>query len=163
MARSTTTRRPPTEPENGWAGTGPRVGGTTPTSHPAPVAMLIVGLVLAAGGIMIQYLSGVDDYPTVPPGPIVLLAAAVVVAFGPWRWTPVVGLAAALFVSIGGAIATIVDNGYRETLGDPGEVGGFAGAVVQIVGLAIALAAGIVAARRSFRRAGVAGRPRGAR
>lgn len=67
---------------------------------------------------------------------------------------------AVLFLSIGGAIATIVGNGYSETLGDPGEVGGFVGAVIQIVGLAIALPAGIVAAKRSSRRAGVAGRPR---
>jgi hypothetical protein len=86
-----------------------------------------------------------------------------VVAFGPWRWSPVAGLVAALLLSIGGAIATIVGNGFSETLGDPGEVGDFAGAVVQIVGLAIALLAGIVAAKRSSRRAGVAGRPRGAK
>ena len=84
------------------------------------------------------------------------------VAFGPWRWSPVVGLVGALFLSVGGVIATIVGNGYSETLGDPGAVGGFAGAVIQLVGLAIALAAGNVAAKRSSRRAVVAGRPRGA-
>jgi hypothetical protein len=134
----------------------------TPTSQHTRVAMLnVVGLVVAAAGIMIQYVSGVD-YPTIPPGPIILLAAAAVVAFGPWRWSPVVGLVAALFLSIGGAIATIVGNGFSETLGDPGEFGGFAGAVVQIAGLAIALPAGVVAARRSSHRVGVAGRPCGA-
>jgi hypothetical protein len=127
-----------------------------------PGAMLsVVGLVVAAAGIIIQYVSGVD-YPAIPPGPIILLAAAAVVAFGPWRWSPVVGLVAALFLSIGGAVATIAGNGFSETLGDPGELGGFAGAVVQIVGLAIALPAGIVAARHSSGRVGVAGRPRGA-
>lgn len=131
----------------------------TPTRQHTPVAMLnVVGLVVAAAGIMIQYVSGVD-YPTIPPGPIILLAAAA----ARWRWSPVVGLVAALFLSIGGAIATIVGNGFSETLGDPGEVGAFAGAVIQIVGLAIALPAGIIAAKRSSRRAGVAGRPRGAR
>jgi hypothetical protein len=126
----------------------------------SPAAVLnVVGVVVAAAGIMIQYVSGVD-YPTIPPGPIILLAAAAVVAFGRWRWSPAVGLIAALFLSIGGAIATIAGNGFSETLGDPGEAGGFAGAVVQIVGLAIALPTGIVAAKRSSRRAGVAGRPR---
>jgi hypothetical protein len=135
----------------------------TPKSQHTPVVLLnAVGLVVAAAGIMIQYVSGVD-YPTVPPGPIILLAAAAVVIFGPWRWSVRVGLGAALFLSIGGAIATIAGNGYSETLGDPGEAGGFAGAVIQILGLAIALPAGIVAAKRSSRRAGVAGRPRGAR
>jgi hypothetical protein len=127
-----------------------------------PAAKLnVAGLVVAAAGIMIQYVSGVD-FPTIPPGPIILLAAAAVVAFGPWRWSPVVGLVAALFLLIGGAIATIVGNGFNETLGDPGEIGGFAGAVVQIMGLVTALAAGIVAARRSTRGPGVARRASGA-
>jgi hypothetical protein len=132
----------------------------TPESKHTPVAMLnVAGLLVAAAGIMIQYVSGVD-YPTVPPGPIILLAAAAVVTFGPWRWSPYVGLGAAVFLTIGGAIATIAGNGFNETLGDPGELGGFAGAVVQIAGLAIALPAGVVAARRTPRRPGVAGRPR---
>jgi hypothetical protein len=125
----------------------------TPQSRRTPVAMLnVAGLVVAAAGIMIQYVSGVD-YPTVPPGPIILLAAAAVVASGRWRWSPVVGLVAALFLTIGGAIATIAGNGYSETLGDPGEIGGFAGAIVQIAGLAIALPAGIVATTEAERRA----------
>jgi hypothetical protein len=115
----------------------------------SPAARLnVAGLVVAAAGIMIQYFSGVD-YPTIPPGPIILLAAAAVVAFGPWRWSTVVGLVTAAFVSIGGAIATIVGNGFTPQLSDPGAFGGFAGTVVQILGLAIALPAGIVAARRS--------------
>jgi hypothetical protein len=134
---------------------------STDTTRLSPAGRLnALGLVVAAAGIMIQYVSGVD-YPTIPPGPIILLAAAAVVAFGPWRWSPVVGLVAAVFLSIGGAIATIAGNGFSETLGDPGEVGGFAGATIQIVGLAIALPAGIVAAKRSSRRAVVAGRPGG--
>jgi hypothetical protein len=135
----------------------------TPNSpQQAPAALLnVVGLVVAAAGIVIQYVSGVD-YPTVPPGLIILLAAAAVVAFGPWRWSPIVGLVAAVFLSIGGLTATIAGDGFSETLGDPGEVGGFAGAVIQIAGLAIALPAGIVAAKRSSGRAGVAARQRGA-
>jgi hypothetical protein len=144
------------------SGIRPSVGGMPTKSQHSPGAMLnVVGLVVAAAGIAIQYVSGVD-FPTIPPGLVILLAAAAVVAFGPWRWSPVVGLVAALFLSVGGTIATIAGNGFSETLGDPGEVGGFAGAVVQIAGLAMALPAGIVAAKRSSRRAVVAGRPRGA-
>jgi hypothetical protein len=69
----------------------------TPKSQHTPVAMLsVVGLVVAAAGIMIQYASGVD-YPTIPPGPpIILLAAAAVVAFGPWRWSHRAGVAGRL-------------------------------------------------------------------
>ena len=127
---------------------------TPKRQHPRGAVLNVVGLVVAAAGIMIQYVAGVD-YPTIPPGPIILLAAAAVVAFGRWRWSPVVGLVAALFLSIGGAIATIAGNGYSETLGDPGAVGAFAGGVIQIAGLAVALPAGIIAARRSSRQAGV--------
>jgi len=113
-------------------------------SWPA-VRLLVVGLVVAAAGMLVQYASGVD-YPTIPPGPIISLAAAALVAFGPWRWAPVVGLAVAAFISIGGAIATIAGNGFTPQLSDPGAVGGFAGTLVQIAGLLIALAAGVVAA-----------------
>jgi hypothetical protein len=135
----------------------------TPKRQPTRVdGLLVVGLVVAAAGIMIQYVSGID-YPTIPPGPVILLAAAAVVAFGPWRWSPAVGLLAAVFLSIGGAIATIAGNGYSETLGNRSDVGGFVGAAIQIAGLAIALPAGIVATKRSSRRAGVAGRPCGGR
>jgi hypothetical protein len=119
----------------------------TSTTRLSPAARLnALGLAVAATGIMIQYVSGVD-YPTIPPGPIILLAAASVVVFGPWRRAPVVGLVAAAFVSIGGVVATIAGNGFNETLGDPGDLGAFLGALVQIAGLVIALPAGVVAVR----------------
>jgi hypothetical protein len=108
-----------------------------------------LGLVVAAAGIMIQYVAGVGDYPTVPPGPIILLAAAAVV-LGPWRWATRVGLAAALFISIGGVIATIAGNGYADTLGS-GEVAGVFGALIQIAGLLLAVPAGILAVRAGRR------------
>jgi hypothetical protein len=117
----------------------------TPRLSPAG-RLNALGLVAAAAGIMIQYVSGVD-YPTIPPGPIILLAAAGAVAFGPWRSAPVAGLVAAAFVSIGGVVATIAGNGFGATLGDPSELGGFLGTLVQIAGLVIALPAGVVAAR----------------
>jgi hypothetical protein len=124
----------------------------TPNSTQAqlsPAARLnAAGLVVAAAGIMIQYVSGVD-FPTIPPGPIILLAAAAVVVFGSWRRAPWVGLAAAAFVSLGGVIATIAGNGFDSTLGDPSELGGFVGAAIQIAGLMVALPAGVVAVRSS--------------
>jgi hypothetical protein len=112
--------------------------------------LLALGLVVAAAGIMIQYVAGVGDYPTIPPGPIVLLAAAAVVAFGPWRRAVRVGLAAALFISIGGVIATIAGNGYADTLGS-GDVAGVIGALIQIAGLLLAVPAGILAVRAGRR------------
>jgi hypothetical protein len=120
---------------------------STDTTRLSPAGRLnALGLAVAGTGIMIQYVSGVD-YPTIPPGPIILLAVAGVVVFGPWRRAPVAGLVAAAFVSLGGAVATIAGNGFSETLGDPGELGGFLGALVQIAGLVIALPAGVAAVR----------------
>jgi hypothetical protein len=137
---------------------------TTSQISRTPAALLnVTGLVVAAAGIMIQYAAGVD-FPTIPPGPIILLVAAAVVAFGPWHWSPIVGLVAAAFVSVGGAIATIAGNGFNDTLGDPRELAALVGAAVQIAGLAIALPAGIVNVRDNGRgdrrREPVAGRGR---
>ena len=61
-----------------------------------------------------------------------------------------VGLVAALFVSVGGVIATIAGSGFGQTLGAPSDVGA-TGALVRIVGLLIAVPAGLVAARRRSR------------
>ena len=108
--------------------------------------------------MLTQYASGVD-YPTVPPGPIIVLAAAAVVAFGPWRRAPLVGLLAALFVSTGGAIATLAGNGFTPQLRDPAAVGAFAGTLIQIAGLLIALPAGVIAARPSVARSRAATQP----
>jgi hypothetical protein len=120
----------------------------TSRTGPSPAARLTAaGLLVAAAGLMVQYFSGVD-FPTIPPGPIILTVAAAVVVFGPWRRSPLVGLVAALFLLVGGVIATIVGNGFNETLGDPGDIGAFTGALIQIVGLLIAVPAGLVAATR---------------
>ena len=113
--------------------------------------LTVVGLVVAAAGILTQYFSGVEGFPTIPPGPIILLVAAAVVAFGPWRWAAAVGVAASLFVLVGGTIATIVNWGSRAPLSNPAEVGGFVGSVIQFLGVIIALMAGIVATRQNYR------------
>jgi hypothetical protein len=71
----------------------------------SPAARLnAAGLVVAVAGIMIQYVSGVD-FLTIPPGPIILLVAAAVVVFGPWRRAPAGGLVTA---------ACLVDRGRDQ-------------------------------------------------
>jgi hypothetical protein len=108
-------------------------------------------MVVAAAGIIIQIASGSDLYPTIPPGPIVLLAGAALVALGPWRWTPVVGVVVPLFLLVGAAIAAVVSGEFVDQLTDPGEVGIFAGDVLQLLGVIAALVAGIVALGQSSR------------
>ena len=101
----------------------------------------VVGLVVAAMGVLTEYLTGVPGFPTVPPGPIILAAAAVVVRFVRWRWSPGVGVLAAVFLS-GGAVAS---GRTAQLLATPSVLGQWAGAVVQVVGLLTALVAGVVA------------------
>jgi hypothetical protein len=109
--------------------------------------LTVAGLVAAAAGIVIQIASGAE-YPTVPPGLIILLVAAGLVALGArWRWTPLVGVVVALFLLVGGALAPQA----REQLGDPGAVGVFVGTVIQLLALVVALIAGVAATRQSYR------------
>jgi hypothetical protein len=111
----------------------------------------VAGMVVAAAGIVVQIVSGSHLFPTIPPGPIILLAGAALVALGSWRWTPVVGVVVPLFVVVGGIIAAFVSGSFLDQLADPGEVGVFAGSWVQVLGEIAALVAGIVASRQPGR------------
>jgi hypothetical protein len=113
----------------------------------------VAGMVAAAAGIIIQIVSGSDLYPTIPPGPIILIAGAALVALGPWRWTPVVGVVVPLFLLVGAAVAALNSSGFADQLSAPGQAGAgiFAGDLVQLLGVITALVAGIVALRRRAR------------
>lgn len=113
------------------------------TRDPAAVA-LVGGLVVAAVGLVIQVISGVPGFPTIPPGPIILGVAAAFVALAPWRWAPIVGLAAAVFLLVGAVLSAAVP-GIVARLGNLVEYGQFAGTALQMLGLLIALVAGVVA------------------
>ena len=56
-----------------------------------------------------------------------------------------------LLNQFGGTIANIVNWGVGAPLSNPAEVGGFAGSVIQFLGLIIALVAGIIAIRQNYR------------
>ena len=111
----------------------------------------VAGMVTAAAGIIIQIASGSDLYPTIPPGPIILLAGAALVALGPWRWTPIVGVVVPLFLLVGAVLAAVNSGEFVDQLTDPGQagVGIVAGDVIQMLGVITALVAGIVALRQS--------------
>ncbi len=108
--------------------------------------LTIIALVAAAAGIVIQIVAGID-FPTIPPGLIILLIAAAIVAFAPWRWAPLVGAAAALSQVIG-----LFAAGQAERLNDSSPLGGTVGLWIQLVGVSVALIAGIVATARNERR-----------
>lgn len=50
-------------------------------NHPLSLAakVQVASLVAACTGFIIQFMAGVDDYPTIPPGVIVLLVAALAI------------------------------------------------------------------------------------
>lgn len=50
---------------------------------PTPRKINVAALVVVAGGLLILFVSVPDRFPTVPPGPIILLAAAGLVASHP--------------------------------------------------------------------------------
>jgi hypothetical protein len=96
----------------------------------------VTGLAAAAAGIIVQILGGAD-YPAIPPGALLLVAAAVLFAIRT-RWTPVVGLVIPVFLSIG-AVAT---PNMRDYLGEPSRAVVFTGTVIQLLGMVVGLVFG---------------------
>ena len=124
------------------------------TSHPNETArsrpalssaswMNIDGMLVAVVGILIQIATGVD-YPTIPPGPVILLVAVAIVALGRWRWSPIVGVIVPAFMLVGGAIAGIANDELWD-LGEPGQIFGL---LVQTGGVVAGLIGGIRALPR---------------
>jgi hypothetical protein len=85
------------------------------------------------------------DYPTVPPGPIILGVAAATVVLVRATWARVVGIVAPLFLLVGGTIASIADD--ANALRHPGDASPFVATIVQLAAVGVALVAGIVAFR----------------
>ena len=128
-----------------WCMTG--VTGTEPElARPMSTATKVnaLAMVIAIGAIVWQIAAGVD-YPTVPPGLIILGVAVVVVWFGRASWARVVGFVVPLFLLIGGTIASIAndDNAIR----DPGDASPFVATLLQLAAVVVALVAGVVAFR----------------
>ena len=106
-----------------------------------------VGLVTWAAGIVIQILTGVYEYPMIPLGTVILLAAALLVSLPLWRWAPIVRVSLAILILVGAFDTS--STGYR--LSEPGEIGPFIGTSVQMLGLITAVVTGIVATVQNYR------------
>ena len=106
--------------------------------------LTVVALLAAAAGIAVQIVSGVD-YPTVPPGLIILPSASGIVAFGPWRWTPMAGVLVGLFMIVG-----FFGSGTVSNLLDPSRPGVFTGFWVQFLAVIAAVVGGTAATVRNF-------------
>jgi len=105
-----------------------------------PRKINVAALGIAAVGILILFVSVPEDFPPVPPGPILLLVAAGLVAFAPGRWTPIIGVIVPLFIFVGGLV-----SGTPDLLVDPDNVGASVGVVIQMIALITAVVAGTIA------------------
>ncbi len=107
----------------------------------------MVGLVVGPIGIAILWAAGVEFpfYP--PPGIIVLAVGTVFVALGRWSWAPAVGAFLGLFVTVGFLISP---DGLSNLVGDAGTSVAI-GQGIQVIGVVIALIAGVVATRANYR------------
>lgn len=113
---------------------------TTQPSRSTARLVTVAALVVAVAGILVQIIAG-TDYPVVPPGIIILLVAALITWFGPWRWAPVVGALAGLSQVIG-----LFAAGQADRLTDLDPVADTLGIWVQLLAVATATVAGVVAA-----------------
>jgi hypothetical protein len=120
---------------------------TTANAQPQLRLTLAIALLVAGAGVLTQYVAGVPGFPTVPPGPIILGVAGILVLARPrQRWVLVAGAFAALFVTAGG----LIEGSVWGRLADPGQLDVWIGVTGQWLGQAVALAAGAMAIRQAF-------------
>jgi hypothetical protein len=101
----------------------------------------VAGVVLTAAGMLLQIAAGSTLYPSFA-GPIVLLAAAVIVAFWSGRWTPYVAILIPLVLGLGAIIAAVISGEFLEQLSNLGQPGIFLGSLMHVVGLIVAVVGG---------------------
>jgi hypothetical protein len=102
----------------------------------------VIGLVLTAAGMLLQIAAGSALYPSFT-GPIVLVGAALVVALGPGRWTPYVGLGVPLVLGIGAIVAAVMTGGFVDQLTSFGDPAIVIGSGMHVIGLTAAVVGGI--------------------
>jgi hypothetical protein len=111
---------------------------------PRTSRLTAVALLIAAVGFVTQMVAGVTDTPTIPPGLIVILVAAGLVAFVPGRWMPLAGVVAGVFNLVASIVVDAVDR-----LTDPSPATGFIGAWLMHIGLIAACVLGTIATVRN--------------
>lgn len=93
----------------------------------------------AAAGIIVQILGGAD-YPVVPPGLLILVAAAGIVGFAPWRGAPAAAIVAGLFMIFG-----LFGAGQATRLIEVETVLDTLGLWIQMVAVVVALVTAVMA------------------
>jgi hypothetical protein len=120
----------------------------------------IAGLISVAVALWTQWLSGDPAYPKFPPGPVIFIVVAAIVAFGTrWWWTPLIGALIALLVT-SGSFARLPAEILRLT--HPASVGRYAagifvGKLLQISALLMTDIAALAATIQNYRKMEKAG------
>jgi hypothetical protein len=108
---------------------------------------VLAGLLLGAAGIAVLWAGGVDFPVAVPPGMLILLAGAAVVALIRRPWTAWLAAGLGLFVTVGFILSGINGEGFDHLLGRDGFVVAL-GQTIQLLGVLLAAASGVALARR---------------
>ena len=103
--------------------------------------VLVAGLLVGAVGIAILWAAGVRFPVAVPPGMVILLVGAAVVAGFRKRWADAVGAVLGLFVVAGFLLSGVNGEGFENLLGGHGAMVAL-GQVVQLVGVVTAAVSG---------------------
>ncbi|WP_426563548.1 hypothetical protein ACPPVT_20475 [Angustibacter sp. McL0619] len=125
--------------------------GESPERRSTLRILTMTGLLVGGSGIAVLWAAGVDFPVAVPPGLVILLAGAAVVAFVRRPWAVGLGAFLGLFVTVGFLVSP---TGLDNLSGDSGAAVA-AGQAIQLVGVLMALVAGALAFRSERRRAHV--------
>jgi len=104
-------------------------------------ARLVLGLLGGALGIAILWAAGVEFPVVVPPGLVILLVGAALVAGFRRRWADGVGGFLGLFVIVGFVLSGVNGEGFDNLLGQNGAYVAL-GQAVQLVGVVTAALSG---------------------
>ncbi|MCZ4097912.1 hypothetical protein C8250_006860 [Streptomyces sp. So13.3] len=115
-------------------------------THRGPVKITLALLVLMAASIPVQIAAGAD-YPVVPPGAVIPVVAAGLLAWRPRLWTAAIATAVGLFIGIGSF--TTPNTGDHLGSGNGLLI---ASTVVQLAALLGIVIAGAVSVLRMSRR-----------
>jgi hypothetical protein len=108
---------------------------------------VVAGLLLGAAGIAMLWAGGIDFPVAVPPGMVILLVGAAVVALVRRPWTAWLATGLGIFVFVGFVLSGINGEGFDHLLGRDGAVVAL-GQGIQLGGVLLAAVSGVVLARR---------------
>jgi hypothetical protein len=108
---------------------------------------VVTGLLLGAAGIAVLWAGGVDFPVAVPPGMVILLVGAAVVALVRRPWSAWLAAGLGIFVLVGFLLSGVNGEGFDHLLGRDGVVVAL-GQGVQLGGVLLAAVSGVVLARR---------------